>query len=199
MWCCLPRFDSEPVFSSLLDEERGGRFVVAPAGGGLGIQRYWSNTNVLQTTFHSEAGAFRIIDFAPRFMQNDRSFRPTMLIRIVDPIEGTPRIRVACEPRLGWSREAPKVVPGSHHLQYEGFEAGLRLLDSLTARGELASYHLLPAARADLLWRLGRTSEAADAYRAALALVRNEPERRFLGERLAATASAKLPPSRSAR
>ena len=67
----------------------------------------------------------------------------------------------------------------------EGLEAGLRLLDALTARGELSTYHLLPAARADLLRRLGRLPEAAAAYRAALALVANEPERRFLRKRLA--------------
>jgi RNA polymerase sigma-70 factor, ECF subfamily len=53
------------------------------------------------------------------------------------------------------------------------------------ARGELRVYHLLPAARADLLRSLGRREEAAEAYRRALALVANEPERRFLERRLA--------------
>ncbi len=68
----------------------------------------------------------------------------------------------------------------------EGAEAGLRLLDSLSARGELSGYHLLPAAQADLLRRLGRTGEAAAAYRSALALVTNPAERRFLERRLEA-------------
>jgi len=67
----------------------------------------------------------------------------------------------------------------------DGPEAGLRLLDALTGRGVLAEYHLLPAARADLLRRMDRRAEAAAAYRAALALVTNEPERRFLARRLA--------------
>jgi RNA polymerase sigma-70 factor (ECF subfamily) len=49
----------------------------------------------------------------------------------------------------------------------------------------LPGYHLLPAARADLLRRLGRREEAASAYRDALALVGNESERRFLAARLA--------------
>ena len=71
----------------------------------------------------------------------------------------------------------------------EGAEAGLRLLDSLSARGELSAYHLLPAARADLLRRLGRKSEAASAYRSALALVTNPAERRFLQRRLEAISS----------
>ncbi len=67
----------------------------------------------------------------------------------------------------------------------DGPEHGLRLLDSLAARGELQSYHPLPAARADLLRRLGRTAEAIEAYREALALANLEPVRRHIAERLA--------------
>ena len=67
----------------------------------------------------------------------------------------------------------------------EGPEHGLRLLDALEAQGHLREYHLLPAARADLLRRLGRWSEAADAYRRALVLVGNDTQRRFLTRRLA--------------
>jgi RNA polymerase sigma-70 factor (ECF subfamily) len=67
----------------------------------------------------------------------------------------------------------------------DGPAAGLPLLDALAESRELREYHLLPAARADLLRRLGRTVEAADAYREALARVGNEPERRFLLRRLA--------------
>jgi RNA polymerase sigma-70 factor (ECF subfamily) len=69
--------------------------------------------------------------------------------------------------------------------QAEGPEEGLRLLNRLEERGALSSYHLLPAARADLLKKLGRFEEAAEAYRRALSLVANEPERRFLERRLA--------------
>lgn len=67
----------------------------------------------------------------------------------------------------------------------EGAEHGLRIMDALAERGALRGYHLLPAARAALLVRLGRTDEAAEAYRAALRLVGNEPERRFLERALA--------------
>ena len=67
----------------------------------------------------------------------------------------------------------------------DGPEAGLRLIDCLTARETLPGYHLLPAARADLLRRLGRREEAAEAYRAALVLVSNDADRRFLEQRLA--------------
>jgi len=69
----------------------------------------------------------------------------------------------------------------------DGPAAGLVLLDSLAADRRLAGYHLLPAARADLLRRLGRVAEAADAYRQALELVGNDPERAFLRRRLRQT------------
>ena len=127
VWCCLPRFDSEPVFGSLLDEEQGGRFRVGPASGASGVQRYLPNTNVLETLFDDGADAFRLIDFAPRFEQHKRSFRPTQLFRVLDPVRGQPRVRVTCDPRLGWSRQRPQILQGSNHLRYEGFEAPLRL------------------------------------------------------------------------
>jgi RNA polymerase sigma-70 factor, ECF subfamily len=66
----------------------------------------------------------------------------------------------------------------------DGPEAGLRLMDSLAARGELDDYRMLHAARADLLRRLDRTTEAEAAYIAALRLSSSEPERRFLERRL---------------
>ncbi len=127
VWCCLPRFDSEPVFSTLLDEKDGGRFQISPASGEPGSQRYLPNTNILETTFRTPTGAFRVIDFAPRFMQFDRAFRPTQLMRIIEPLEGTPRITVICEPKLGWSKGTPPVVYGSHHVRFEGFASKLRL------------------------------------------------------------------------
>ena len=70
----------------------------------------------------------------------------------------------------------------------DGPEAGLVLVDALLERGELAGYRLAHAARADFCRRLGRRDEARSAYQRALALTRQEPERRFLERRLAALA-----------
>src|SRR5687768_15487748 len=66
-WCCLPQFDSEPVFGALLDEEEGGSFGVTPAAGEKGTQAYLPNTNVIETTFQTSDGSFRVVDFAPRY------------------------------------------------------------------------------------------------------------------------------------
>ena len=66
----------------------------------------------------------------------------------------------------------------------DGPEAGLALIDAMLARGDLTEYHLAHSARADLCRRLGRVSEARAAYERALALAKQEPERRFLALRL---------------
>ena len=66
----------------------------------------------------------------------------------------------------------------------DGPEAGLKLIEAILGRGELADYHLAHSARADLYRRLGKTAQARSAYEQALALTRQEPERRFLENRL---------------
>jgi len=127
VWCCLPRFDSEPVFARLLDAEHGGGFLVGPADGAQGEQRYLENTNVLETTFRSPDGVFRVLDLAPRFLLHERTFRPTQLVRIVQPLSGTPRAVVRCRPVLGWSKREPERSAGSNHLDFAGFPGALRL------------------------------------------------------------------------
>ena len=72
----------------------------------------------------------------------------------------------------------------------DGPEQGLRRLQALEARGVLRGYHLLPAAKADLLRRSGRPAEAAECYTQALGWVTHEAERRFLEKRLAEALSA---------
>ena len=72
----------------------------------------------------------------------------------------------------------------------EGPAAGLARMEALRASGALASYHLFHAARADLLRRVGRFADAEAGYREALALARQEPERRFLERRLAEVRNA---------
>jgi RNA polymerase sigma-70 factor, ECF subfamily len=64
------------------------------------------------------------------------------------------------------------------------FEGGLKQIDELGRSGGLASYHLFHAARADLLRRLARNTEAAAAYRSALSLATNHVERKYLQRRL---------------
>jgi GH15 family glucan-1,4-alpha-glucosidase len=123
VWCCLPRFDAEPMFSALLDEKDGGRFVVAPAGGEPGQQSYLENTNVLATTFETPTGMFRVIDFAPRFLQVEGVFHPPQLHRVIEPLQGQPQIRVRLDPRLGWSKAPAGQVRGTQQVRLEGYSS----------------------------------------------------------------------------
>ena len=114
----------EPIFSTLLDEENGGRFRIAPATGEPGLQRWRLNTNVLETTFVALGGSVPRYRFRAAF----HGVRAQLPADSADPhrsspIAGTPRISVVCEPRLGWSKERPQVTHGSHHLRFEGFPA----------------------------------------------------------------------------
>jgi RNA polymerase sigma-70 factor (ECF subfamily) len=67
----------------------------------------------------------------------------------------------------------------------DGYETGLAIIDAIFRRGDLRDYRFAHAARADLCRRMGRTIEARQSYQRALALTRQEPERRFLERRLA--------------
>src|SRR4029079_7896660 len=92
-------------------------------------------------------------------------------------------LRLRPSPMIALTRAVAVAMTGA-------LERGLRLLADIEARGELVGYHLLPAAKADLLRRLDRKDEAADAYREALALMTPAPERRYLERRLRAVSGS---------
>lgn len=133
-WLCAPRPDSPPVFGRLLDPD-GGHFSIAcanPEAVGSNEQRYVPNTNILLTTVALRNGdAFQITDFCPRFEQYGRMYRPTALFRIVEPLHGTPAIRVSCRPISGWEKTAVQPVRGSNHLRYDIRGELLRLLTNM--------------------------------------------------------------------
>lgn len=127
VWMCWPRPDSSFIFGSLLDESRGGTFRIGPVHDGSGEMAYIPNTNVLRTVFDSPEGKFEVIDFAPRFQQYNRYYKPTTLCRIVRPLSGEPIVRVQCEPRYDYGKTILRRVFGSNHFQFEGSEQKVRL------------------------------------------------------------------------
>jgi len=143
-WLCLPKPDSPPVFGKILDPE-GGHFSIAPEGEYTSRQHYIPHTNILITEFHTREGQeFRVIDFCPRFVQFGRMFRPTTLIRIVEPIKGESRIRVLCDPVMGWKKTRPPVGRANAHLRWSLNGDYLRVYTdmSLTHLMERTSFHL---------------------------------------------------------
>ena len=134
VWCCLPRFDGDPVFCRLLDGAAGdgdgedGAYTIDLAGFARSEQNYLANTAVLRTRLFGEDGsAVEITDFAPRFFQHGRTYRPTMFIRMVRPIAGIPRVRIAVRPRYDYGTQAPEITHGSNHIRYVGPRFAMRL------------------------------------------------------------------------
>ena len=126
-WMCMPRFDSSFLFGSLLDPHKGGQFSVRPVESFSTRQHYVENTNILHTDFETGDGRFRVTDFAPRFYQYDRYFRPLMLVRKIEPLRGQPRVTVTCAPVGDYGRLQPEVVPGSNHIRYMNLGGHARL------------------------------------------------------------------------
>jgi GH15 family glucan-1,4-alpha-glucosidase len=126
-WLCWPRPDSSFVFGPLLDREKGGAFIVEGVDTPDIEMGYLENTNVLRTVFRGPAGAFELLDFAPRFSLFDRYFKPLMLVRILRPIEGEPRAIVRCRPVYDYGASASRSWLASNHIQYADLPTPVRL------------------------------------------------------------------------
>lgn len=131
-WLCMPRFDSSFIFGSLLDKEKGGEFSITPTGKYTSRQYYIENTNVLCTEFQCERGKFRVIDCAPRFFQYERYFKPLMLVRKIEVLEGSPFVRVRCTPRGNYGNLVPETVLSSNHLRFMNFDMQVRLTTDIS-------------------------------------------------------------------
>nr|WP_297354942.1 glycoside hydrolase family 15 protein [uncultured Caldimonas sp.] len=129
VWCCLPRFDGDPVFNALIDPSpNGALWSFELEDFARSEQFYEPNTAILRTRlFDSRGQGIEVVDFAPRFFSRNRMFRPLTLVRRVKPIAGTPRIKVVMRPRFEWGAAQPTITQGSHHIRYVGPNQTLRL------------------------------------------------------------------------
>jgi len=132
-WMCWPRFDSSFVFGGLLDKKKGGEFSILPVDGiKNSSQQYVENTNILSTEISCSSGVYRITDFAPRFLQEDRYYRPLMLIRKVEPIVGNPTIKVTCKPKGEYGEVIPTESFGSNHIRFMDMDSHVRLTTNIS-------------------------------------------------------------------
>jgi GH15 family glucan-1,4-alpha-glucosidase len=129
VWWCFPRFDGDPVFCRLLagDEEKGFTDVLLDNQVSTHSE-YIRNTAIVTTVLTDKNGAaVRITDFAPRFYQFGRTFRPPQLMRIIEPVSGLPRITIRFRPTSGHGQEHMRRAFGSNHIRYTGGDAAIRL------------------------------------------------------------------------
>jgi GH15 family glucan-1,4-alpha-glucosidase len=129
VWWCFPRFDGDPLFCRLLsgDDEKGFTDVVLDELVDIKSE-YLRNTPIVSTVLTDRrGGAVRITDFAPRFRQFGRVFRPPQLFRIIEPIAGLPRITVRVRPAHSYGRPFSRHSAGSNHIRYVDETTVLRL------------------------------------------------------------------------
>jgi GH15 family glucan-1,4-alpha-glucosidase len=136
VWGCFPRFDRDPVFCALIDNQpdddgampKKGVFAIELVGMTRCEQNYLDNTAILSSVLSDDQGnAIEILDFAPRFVRFERFFRPPQLVRRVRRISGRPRIRVVLKPSLGLGEEPDEITRGSNHVRFVGADQTIRL------------------------------------------------------------------------
>ncbi len=132
VWWCYPYFDSDPICCELMDpvkkEKDHGYIDVGFEKIRQADQYYERNSAVLVTRFGDNAhNVIEIIDFAPCFPMHDRLFTPSSIIRIIRRVAGRPRITIRVRPSVNYGSESPQVLPGAHHISYQGSEQTLRV------------------------------------------------------------------------
>jgi GH15 family glucan-1,4-alpha-glucosidase len=128
VWWCMPRLDGDPVFCALLSEAAWGFSDVVLADQVASRRAYLRNSAILETVLVDRSGAeVRITDFAPRFRNHRRTFRPVMLIRRIEPVRGRARIRIRVRPRFDYGATDPRRTLGSNHIRYAGNDMALRV------------------------------------------------------------------------
>ena len=111
-WCCFPRFDSPSVFAAILDEQKGGRFQIAPATPGSVVnQTYLPNTNILSTQFKTPTGELTLVDFMPVRDFDSSSADPHEIHRIVRCTIGEVKVSCDFQPRLDYARATTTLAP----------------------------------------------------------------------------------------
>lgn len=141
VWSCFPQFDGDPMFCALLNGDAADRddafgvWDVAVTDLAHAAQAYVPNTAILRTTLEDAHGsALEVVDFAPRFRQFERFFRPMTLVRLVRPLRGAPSIRVRLRPLTAYGARRPAITSGSNHIRYVGEEVTLRLTTDAPVR-----------------------------------------------------------------
>jgi GH15 family glucan-1,4-alpha-glucosidase len=129
VWACQPRVDGDPLFCSLLDPAgTPGEWRIELDGQVSATQRYLKNTPVLVTRLtDANGGVADVYDFCPRLERRGRMYRPVAFVRIVRPLAGVPRIKVALHPAGGWGARAAQRTSGTNHIRFLTEPQPLRL------------------------------------------------------------------------
>ncbi len=109
-WLCIPNFDSPSVFAAMLDDTKGGRFLIAPVNDQVTYKQfYWPETNVLITRFLAPHGAAELTDFMPIARTRQNGSHSFQLIRRVTAVRGTIEFYMECQPAFNYARDINEI------------------------------------------------------------------------------------------
>jgi GH15 family glucan-1,4-alpha-glucosidase len=111
-WLCWPRFDSPSIFAAILDEDKGGRFLIAPQGAFRSERSYQRETNVLVTRFIAPGGELELTDFMPVLEEEEahRTLRPEHeLLRLLRCVRGSLEVEIVFDPRPRYATRTVRV------------------------------------------------------------------------------------------
>jgi GH15 family glucan-1,4-alpha-glucosidase len=129
VWWCYPRFDGDPVFSRPACRRRGEGLLRHRLDDMVDYSSdYERNTPVVSTVLtNSQNASVKITDFAPRFRNYERIFRPPQLMRIIEPVAGLPRIAIRVRPTADYGSPITDRSVGSNHISYRANGLAIRL------------------------------------------------------------------------
>jgi GH15 family glucan-1,4-alpha-glucosidase len=130
-WFCFPYFDSPSVFAAILDDEKGGRFEIAPHEGGIRTKQfYWPETNVLITRFLSPNGVGEIEDFMPAGLSRESRWHD-QLVRRVRVTRGTLTFGMRCRPAFDYARAPHRTTITEHGANFQSAALSLGLATAI--------------------------------------------------------------------
>lgn len=152
-WCCLPNFNSASVFAKILDDQKGGNFGFIVDDNYTVQQKYLWKTNILKTTYTSQEDAFEVIDFMPRYKNEDGTYyAPPDIIRLVRLVKGNPKFKIEYNPKLGYAKEKTHTENHGHYIK------------SFTREGKYDSLYLYSNFYLDDVLEEKEITLTADAY-----------------------------------
>jgi GH15 family glucan-1,4-alpha-glucosidase len=128
VWACQPRVDGDPLFCALLDPQPieapesnlpRGEWRISLENQVSATQRYLKNSPILATRLTDADGAVaEVFDFCPRFERSGRMYRPVAFIRILRPLIGAPRVKIALNPSTSWGAQDAERTNGTNHIRF---------------------------------------------------------------------------------
>jgi GH15 family glucan-1,4-alpha-glucosidase len=156
-WLCMPNFDSPSVFAAILDDRKGGRYVIAPTCDEIrNKQFYWPETNVLVTRFMDGDAVGEVDLFMPGGPDAEKD--PHQLIRRVRVMRGKMPFRLICHPAFDYARASHRTTITSRGARFESDKLSLGLASSIPlradGRGAYADFELEEGASAVFVLRI---------------------------------------------